>query len=502
MTRVTWTWRRCLTVAALATLGIAYRADADCVDGTTHSCTVNGEPGTMTCEGGEWSECEGPNGPLPPPPTYHRPQRTARTGTSITLKNFNPADTGTYRLQHQAPNGTWATIATVSPGASYVHTGLTADTRHCYRFLIVPGPTTGPSCGYTTDVGFAAWRVQIELQTGDVGDASSGDAVSVKLDDLDEINDASFTWLDYGRADFQRNTTHAYDLNLDNLAFRGDIHRVEIHKYGTDGWCLAGFRVLVNGVETYTQTFAAQPGGCLWLDNDDGHSPSVFVQHATLRAHPSWTAFVQPARFGLSGVPAELVATLRIPRAELESRVEALMGHHLHGEAAYWGGLEGARYVEATQASIADAVHFDLDLKASVDVLPNPKLDVDFDLKFDAQCSTDGRRADVALSIENLESDADFEWWAELLVNAFTCVSGQPDCTDFAENTIEDRLERAFGSIALPGATAQVPQGYRCQDARVDVASDGTVRLIFQLMPAPPIIPTVPAIPTVPVTGS
>src|SRR5688500_6959254 len=106
MTRVTWTWRRYLTVAALATMGIAYRADAACVEGTTHACTVNGEPGTMTCEGGEWSACEGPNGPLPPPPTYYRPQRTARTGTSITLKNFNAADTGTYRLQHQAPSGT------------------------------------------------------------------------------------------------------------------------------------------------------------------------------------------------------------------------------------------------------------------------------------------------------------------------------------------------------------------------------------------------------------
>jgi hypothetical protein len=196
MTRVTWTWRRCLTVAAFATLGIAHHADAACVDGTTQSCTVGGEPGTMTCEGGVWSTCEGPNLPPPPPPTYFRPHRAARTGTSITLKNLNAVGTGTYRLQHQAPNGTWATLATVNPGASYVHLGLTADTRHCYRFDIVPGPTTAASCWHTTDAGFAAWRVQIELQTGNVSDASSGDAVSVKLDDADVVTDASFTWLD------------------------------------------------------------------------------------------------------------------------------------------------------------------------------------------------------------------------------------------------------------------------------------------------------------------
>lgn len=490
MTRETRVLRRGLPFAALLVIGITVRAGADCIDGAVHSCTVGGQTGTTVCEGGEWQPCEGPNGPIPPPPPPPKaPQRTFRTANSFTLKNNNTAP-GQYKLQHQS-GSTWTTLATLGPNASFVHAGLAPDSRHCYRFTVLGSPNSPSGCGYTTDgTGFGAWRIQVELQTADVGDAGTNNAVSVSLTE----NDTNFTWLDYGRDDFERNTTNTYDLNIDPVDLRGDIHQVKLHTYGTDGWCLARMRLLVNGRETYAQSFTGQPGGCLWLDNNDGHQPTLFVSHATLRAHPSWQGFVQPARFSFS--PSDLVATLRIQRPELESRVEGLIGHHLHGESAYWGGLHSPRYVEAWPATIADAVHFDLDLKASVDVLPNPDLDVDFDLKFDAQCSADGTRAEVALSVANLESDADFVWWGELLAAAFSCATGQPDCIDYAENTIEERLENAFGSIALPAGSSQLPQGYRCQTANVDIASDGTVRLIFQLAPAPP-ISTIPINPVI-----
>jgi hypothetical protein len=461
---------------------IAGRAHAECVDGTVMACTVGGISGTRECEGGAWSPCMGPDGlPIPVPEPLKAPARTARTSTSITLKNFNQPP-GQYKLQHQT-NGVWTTLATLAPNASFVHNGLQPDSRHCYRFSVVTVGTSSGTCGYTPEAsGWPAWRIQLELQTANIGDAGSNNAVSVSLTE----NDTNFTWLDYGIQDFKRNSTQIYDLNLNAVDLRSDIHQIKIHTYGTDGWCLDRMRLIVNGVSVYEQDFDVQPSGCLWLDNDDGHQPILFVSHETIRGdHDSlWNAYAQPQRFLLTGTPSDLTATLRIDGPELESRIEALVGHHLHGEEAYWGGLEGLRFVEAEAASSPDSVHFDLDLKAFVPVLPNPDLDVDFDLKFTARCSLDQTRAVVTLDVENLQSDADFDWWAELLANAFSCATGQPDCTDFAENTIEARLEKAFGSIALPVSTTPIQQGYRCLGAGVEVSPNGTVRLLFHVAPA------------------
>jgi len=477
---MTRTLRRGLPLAALLLFAVSGRAHALCVEGSTMVCTVSGIQGTKTCEDGMWTPCEGPDGqPIPVPEPLKAPGRTARTSTSITLKNFNQPP-GQYRLQHQT-NGVWTTLTTLAPNASYVHGGLEPDTRHCHRFSVLNEGNTPSTCGYTPEAsGWGVWRIQVELQTANIGDAGSDNAVSISLAE----NATNFTWLDYGRDDFERNTTYMYDLNLDAIALRSDIHQIALHTYGTDGWCLSRLRLLVNGVATYDQSFSAQPNGCLWLDNDDGHQPMFFASHEAIRDNPAWHTYAQPARFLLSGLPSDLTATLRIGQAELESRIEALVGHHLHGEDAYWGGLEGLRYVEAEAGNSASSVHLDLDLKASVPILPNPELDVDFDLNFTAQCSLDHTRAVVALEVQNLQSDADFEWWAELLANAFSCATGQPDCTDFVENTIEAKLEKSFGSIALPVSTASIPQGYRCLDADVEVSNDGTVRLVFHIAPA------------------
>ncbi|WP_437296815.1 hypothetical protein [Sorangium sp. So ce426] len=94
------------------------------------------------------------------------------------------------------------------------------------------------------------------------------------------------------------------------------------------------------------------------------------------------------------------------------SRVEALVGDSLHGEDLYWGNLYGPA-VEITRGCPAGeaectTAHVDLDLAYST-WLPDPEVDVDFDLDF--VC------ADGALSIvtSNLEVDADSDWYYEVL---------------------------------------------------------------------------------------
>jgi len=155
----------------------------------------------------------------------------------------------------------------------------------------------------------------------------------------------------------------------------------------------------------------------------------------------------------------------------------------LHGTAAYWGALYDSRYVEASGGA-AGSVHFDLDLKADIDIdwLPNPDLDVDFDLKFEPRCSPDGSRAEVVLTAENLVTDADFDWWIQLLGASTLCdvVTG---CVTGAEHTIENAFKKGFEAIDLPESGGSVPEGYRCLDANAIVDSNEplTVQLNFRI---------------------
>ena len=100
-----------------------------------------------------------------------------------------------------------------------------------------------PTCRFTTDgTGRKAARVQLELHTGDVGDAGTDDSIQVVLSEASNTGMNS-TWVDYGRDDFERGDTFTYDLNLDEIPLLSDITRIRITKDGTDGWCLADFRL-------------------------------------------------------------------------------------------------------------------------------------------------------------------------------------------------------------------------------------------------------------------
>lgn len=469
--------RGVLLPVAVVLSAAAGRAQAMCIEGTQMACTVSGISGQRVCESGEWSECIGPDGlPIPPVEPIKRPSWIGRTGTTVTLRNDN-TQAGPWKLQHQA-GSTWTNLATVALGGTYVHSGLLPDSRHCYRFS-KPGGTTIATCDYTTDgTGRTLWRAQIELTTADVADAGTDDRVSVRLSD----DNTNFTWLDYGRDDFERKTKYTYDLRIDYVPLLSDANSIKIQKYGTNGWCLSSFRLLLNGVEAYTQSFASQPGGCLWLDNDDGHLPSHSVSHPTLRSHPKWQGFVQPARFLLTpGTPPQITATLTIPQAEIESRVESLFGDGMQFTPAGWGGLHGPRHVEATASTEPGSVHFDLDLEADLDndVIPDTDVDLDFDLRFQPQCSSDGSRAEVVLTAANVVPNAYLDWWLQVL----GLITGCGGCVDAIEHFIEDHFRKAFESIALPQSSASLP-GFRCLDAGVEVSPNGTTRLRFLIEPS------------------
>lgn len=203
------------------------------------------------------------------------------------------------------------------------------------------------------------WRLQLQMVTNDVSDAGTNDSVSVGLNDL------NVTWLDYGRNDFERNSAFTYDLVPDNVARLGDIRYLKVSKTGSNGLNLRSLTLAVNGRNIYSLDFG--PGG-RWLDNDGSHTTSFQLASSTLRTHPLWSTYTTP------------FPPFVFPRAELESRVEAIIGDFINDNSLYWGEFYSPRWVEAARKD-ATAVHFDLDLAADVPYLPDPPVDIDFDFR-------------------------------------------------------------------------------------------------------------------------
>ncbi len=233
------------------------------------------------------------------------------------------------------------------------------------------------------------WRAQIRIYTADVGDAGTDDDVNVSL------NSSDLTWLDYGRDDFERGSVFAYDLNLAGLSTFSKVNQIKITKSGTDGLCLKAFELLLNDRSVYYQSFS----GCHWLDGNDGHRPSYSVTSSTLRNSSRWKNYTRP--------PLTTIAHLE--RAELESRIEGMLGHLIYYNDLYWGKIYG-RAVEVTKSSLSNAIHVDLDMAYDVRFAFDPEVDVDFDLVF--SCSS----GVVKITMKNLKIDVDSAWYSKVLI--------------------------------------------------------------------------------------
>ena len=203
-------------------------------------------------------------------------------------------------------------------------------------------------------------RAQILLMTADVSSAGTDDPVKVML------NNGNETWLNYGRDDFERGDTFTYDLRLKFLGDLDDIGHLEISKTGSDGWCISYLALLINGKVIYDRAFS--PGH--WLDNSDGHSRTLTIPGSELRTHSNWA----------NREPFSPALPYIISRAELESRIEAIVGHLLHSEEDLYWEDDKKKWVEVYPVD-ADTFEVDLDLQA-VDGTPlaDPWVDVNFDV--------------------------------------------------------------------------------------------------------------------------
>ena len=108
-----------------------------------------------------------------------------------------------------------------------------------------------------------------------------------------------------------------------------------------------------------------------------------------------------------------LLLTSGIPNDEMVSRIESMVGHSNHDTQLYWGDIHGSA-VEITSGCPDEGVdcktlHVDLDLAADVNYLPDPEVDIDFDVEF--ECTEEG----VLMATTNIDIDADSDWFWEVL---------------------------------------------------------------------------------------
>lgn len=290
------------------------------------------------------------------------------------------------------------------------------------------------------------WRVQIQLQTANVDDAGTDDSVRVRL------NPANSTWLDYGRDDFPRNNTFTYDLKMDGVSTISDLQYIYISKTGTDGLCLTSFALIVNGREIYTRTF---PGAGHWLDNDGDSAPGYLIFGSAMRSDDAWIAYTQP------------FPPLTIPRAEMESRIEAMVGDFAHGNRLYWGHKYGRAYVEVSKkAQTVSTLHADLDLSADVFGF-DPEVDVDFDIEIGCV------NGQITLDTKNVKVVVDSDWYAEILSLGIY---------EFIDNYVNGKLAQALKGLDF-GQIINVPF---CP--RIEVDNDGNINFTLPGNGAPIVV--------------
>jgi hypothetical protein len=236
---------------------------------------------------------------------------------------------------------------------------------------------------------------------------------------------------------------------MDGVSTISDLQYIHISKTGSDGLCLNSFALIVNGREIYTRTF---PGAGHWLDNDSDSAPAYLIFGSAMRSDDAWIAYTQP------------FPPLTIPRAEMESRIEAMVGDFAHGNRLYWGHKYGRAYVEVSKkAQTVNTLHVDLDLSADVFGF-DPEVDVDFDLEIGCVNSQ------ITLDTKNVKVVVDSDWYAEILSLGIY---------EFVDSYVNGRLAQALKSLNF-GQIINVPF---CP--RIEVDLDGNINFSLPGIGAP-----------------
>jgi hypothetical protein len=229
----------------------------------------------------------------------------------------------------------------------------------------------------------AICRIQLKVKTNTIKNADSDSPVWVQLN----AKDAPF-FLNLGGNDREKGHTNIYDVLSTNINKIGDIKMIKMGISGGDGWNFREIELIVNGVGIYKKTFSSSGQ---WIDsNDKSHPKSYTVSTKTLRNYPNWNYNSRTNHL--------YKAPVMIPVSMIKSFVESAVGNSLFEvKEITWGHLSGSEYVAVKRIN-DHTLRFDLDLTYKIDNLPDPAVDVDFDLVFTCDNGV------ISTSVENYKA--------------------------------------------------------------------------------------------------
>ncbi len=372
--------------------------------------------------------------PLPGPNPSQVPGIFDRQDNAITIAWYDGSDNETgNRVLRSTDLLNWQSVAEVGTinklsQHTYQDQNLQADTRYCYQIETynAEGARLSPfRCTYTLNGhGIGVWRLQLQVKVANITDAGIDNPLRIIVGDNGE-SIGTETLLDYGRDDFEKNSTFTYDLNLTNITDVSDITNLMVINYGTeqDAIYIEELVFLVNEHEFFHRIFGNTSNSALKLTLGGVYK----VAFEELRSDASWQAYINSSLdnevYNLPKIEAIGTGTpslgFRIENAQLVSRVEGLIGHMLNADGVLkerlkWGHIFGAT-VEVSRKS-NHALHIDLDLEGIVPYWPNPEMDIDFDIEITKNCEVKNGRNILIMELasKNFTSNADYSDWADV----------------------------------------------------------------------------------------
>ena len=241
------------------------------------------------------------------------------------------------------------------------------------------------------------WRLQIILTTNTKSDSDTDSGVYVQF----ATGEKNKFWLDRAINDREKGMTTAYDVVMSKIRKVSDLKFLSLGIAGWDGWNIKTIKLVINNDFTIFEKSYGTAG--IWLEKEGNKKHVLTIPSAELRNHSKWKP--SPQQLLVMSLPPFV-----IPREMLESVIECRMGHEIENnnkypsepkmKQLYWGKISG-RPVEVKRKS-ANTLSVDLDLAADVSWLPDPSVDVDFDIKLG--CKDKRISAEIANVKANVDS--------------------------------------------------------------------------------------------------
>jgi len=368
----------------------------------------------------------------PPAPANFMLKEQNTNSLKISWTDVSETEIGN-RLIRSTDGINWITVAELGVIAKqtyyvYEDINLQLNKKYFYRLEVYGKPINGTKAdnqtltmrtpvivAYTAaGLSIPVFRVQVKIKTSNLPDADLDGPLLVQVGHnwKEVMPHSAPTYLDAGHDDFERGDSYVYDLNFDGIKSLAQIGDIWISNTTTgDGQTIDSVCVIVNNILVYEKGFGTAgrripPYGTLILLFSEMANSSKWnqlINDQTGRSIP----------LGLQIVSYEGQFAIKIPKTEIESRIESIVGHTIYSipvdESVAW--YNGSRPVEIFFKD-PNKISVDLDLYNLV--FKNGSLDVDFNLVVSSTCEGNNQLK-IKLESSGFSADLDYSWIGDVL---------------------------------------------------------------------------------------